>query len=164
MRRIGLLSDTHAWIDPGIMDYFKDCDEEWHCGDIGDIKVARKMEAAFDFTAVYGNVDDYRIRQMYPETKIFMCEGVKVVMKHIGGYPGKYAPGVRTLLQREHPRLFLCGHSHILKVMYDKNLECLCMNPGAAGRYGFHIVRTAMKFIIDGTDIRNLEIAEYSRK
>lgn len=163
MRKIGLLSDTHGWIDPQIVEFFKDCDEVWHCGDIGDYRVFEKLEADFNFSAVYGNIDDYYTRRQYPQTKIFMCEDVKVVMTHIGGYPGKYAPGISALLRKERPKLFLCGHSHIAKVMYDKSLECLCINPGAAGRYGFHVVRTAMRFVIDGSEIKDLEIAEYGR-
>lgn len=163
MRRIGLLSDTHSWFDADLEDFFRDCDEVWHCGDIGDYRVAARMEELFDFSAVYGNIDDYYTRRQYPQTKIFMCEDVKVVMTHIGGYPGKYAPGVYALLRKERPKLFLCGHSHIAKVMFDRELGCLCINPGAAGRYGFHSVRTAMRFVIDGTDIRDLEIAEYAR-
>lgn len=164
MIRIGLLSDTHGWLDPQLVEFFKDCDEVWHCGDIGDVSVADKLAIDFNFRAVYGNIDGGVLRRMYPETQVFQCEGVKVVMTHIGGYPGRYEPRIRSLLLREHPRLFICGHSHITKVMYDKKLNCLHINPGAAGRYGFHKVRTAVRFVIEKENIRDLELVEYERE
>ena len=163
MRRIGLLSDTHSHWDERYAKYFGSCDEIWHAGDIGSMIVADGLAGIAPLKAVYGNIDTTAIRREYPLVQRFMCEGVDVLMKHIGGYPGKYAPGIAALLRKERPKLFLCGHSHIAKVMYDKSLECLCINPGAAGRYGFHVVRTAMRFVIDGSDIKDLEIAEYGR-
>lgn len=161
--KIGLLSDTHGWLDPQLLDFFKGCDEVWHCGDIGDVAVADRLAAAFSFRAVYGNIDGGELRRMYPETLCFECEGVKVVMTHIGGYPGRYDPRVREVLYRERPQLFVCGHSHIAKVMYDKALGCLHINPGAAGRYGFHKVRTAARFVIEKGNIRDLELVEYKK-
>lgn len=163
MMKIGLLSDTHGWLDPKLVEFFKDCDEVWHCGDIGDVGVAEKLAIDFNFRAVYGNIDGGALRRMYPETQIFACEGVKVVMTHIGGYPGHYDPRIRGLLLRESPRLFVCGHSHIAKVMFDKKLNCLHINPGAAGRYGFHKVRTAVRFVIDKDNIKDLELVEYEK-
>lgn len=163
MMLIGLLSDTHGWLDPKLVEFFKDCDEVWHCGDIGDVAVADKLEIDFNFKAVYGNIDGGVLRRMYPESRTFVCEGVKVVMTHIGGYPGRYDPRIKNLLFREKPKLFVCGHSHILKVIHDKTLDCLHINPGAAGRYGFHKVRTAVRFVLDKGNIRDLEVVEYGK-
>lgn len=163
MKRIGLLSDTHGWLDPKLTEFFRHCDEVWHCGDIGDTAVADALADRFRLRAVYGNIDGGVLRRMFRETEIFECEGVKVVMTHIGGYPGRYDLRIRPILVAEKPRLFVCGHSHIAKVMYDKKLECLHINPGAAGRYGFHKVRTAVRFTIDGKEIKDLELAEYER-
>lgn len=161
--KIGLLSDTHGWLDPKLLEFFKDCDEVWHCGDIGDESIANKLEKTFHFRAVYGNIDGGLLRRTYPETQIFQCEGVKVVMTHIGGYPGRYDARIKDTLYREHPKLFVCGHSHITKVMFDKTLGCLHINPGAAGHYGFHKVRTAVRFVIEGENIKDLELVEYSK-
>ncbi|GHV65856.1 phosphoesterase [Bacteroidia bacterium] len=161
--KIGLLSDTHGWLDPKIVLFFKDCDEIWHCGDIGDIAVTdelRMLPALTTLRAVYGNVDGYPARQIFQETELFDCEGVKVVMTHIGGYPGNYDSRVRNLLEQEKPQLFVCGHSHILKVLNDKKLKCLHINPGAAGKYGFHKVRTAVRFEIEKGTIKDLEVWE----
>lgn len=161
--KIGLLSDTHGWLDPQIVQFFKDCDEVWHCGDIGDTGVSDELAGRFNFKAVYGNIDGGMLRRIYPEILVFDCEGVKVVMTHIGGYPGRYDPAVREVLLRERPKLFVCGHSHIVKVMHDKKLGCLHINPGAAGRYGFHQVRTAVRFNIEAGNIKDLELVEYKR-
>lgn len=161
--KIGLLSDTHGWLDPKVEEFFKDCDEVWHCGDIGDIAVADHLATSFNLRAVYGNIDGGEVRQMFPEMLVFVCEGVKTLMTHIGGYPGHYDVRIREALNRERPQLFVCGHSHILKVMYDKNLECLHINPGAAGRYGFHKVRTVVRFTISAGKIKDLEVAEYEK-
>lgn len=160
---IGLLSDTHGWLDPQLVEFFKDCDEVWHCGDIGDVRVADKLTVDFNFKAVYGNIDGGVLRRMYPETQIFECEGVKVVMTHIGGYPGHYDSRIKNILLKEKPKLFICGHSHITKIMYDKKIDCLHINPGAAGRYGFHKVRTAVRFKIEKGTIKDLELVEYER-
>lgn len=161
--KIGLLSDTHGWLDPKVEEFFQACDEVWHCGDIGALSVADRLAARFNFRAVYGNIDGGEIRQIFPETLIFECEGVKTVMTHIGGYPGHYDVRIREVLNRERPQLFVCGHSHILKVMYDKHLACLHINPGAAGRYGFHKVKTAVRFVIEQGDIRDLEVLELDK-
>lgn len=163
MKKIGLLSDTHGWLDSKLLEFFKDCDEVWHCGDIGSMEVADELTRHFRFRAVYGNIDGGMIRRVYPETDSFTCEEVKVLMTHIGGYPGHYDMRVRERLQAERPGLFVCGHSHIAKVMYDKKLGCLHINPGAAGRYGFHKIRTAVRFVIDGNNIRDLELVEYEK-
>lgn len=161
--KIGLLSDTHGWLDPKVEEFFKDCDEVWHCGDIGDITVTDHLATSFNLRAVYGNIDGGEVRQMFPEMLVFVCEGVKTLMTHIGGYPGHYDVRILEALNRERPQLFVCGHSHILKVMYDKNLECLHINPGAAGRYGFHKVRTVVRFTISAGKIKDLEVAEYEK-
>ncbi|MCM1031771.1 MAG: metallophosphatase family protein [Oscillibacter sp.] len=163
MKRIGLLSDTHGWLDSKVMEFFRQCDEVWHCGDIGDVAVADTLSARFQLRAVYGNIDGGVLRQMFRATEVFECEGVKVVMTHIGGYPGRYDLRIKPLLLAEAPRLFVCGHSHIAKVMFDKKLNCLHINPGAAGRYGFHKVRTAVRFVLDAGNVRDLELAEYEK-
>lgn len=163
MKRIGLLSDTHGWLDPKLLEFFRDCDEVWHCGDIGDVAVADELSARFRLRAVYGNIDGGVLRRMFRETEVFECERVKVMMTHIGGYPERYDLRIKPLLSVEAPRLFVCGHSHIAKVMYDKKINCLHINPGAAGRYGFHKVRTAVRFVLDGGNVKDLELAEYEK-
>lgn len=163
MVKIGLLSDTHGWLDPKIVEFFKDCQQVWHCGDIGDVAVTDELERRFVVHAVYGNVDGELIRRIYPRTELFACEGVKVLMTHIGGYPGHYEKQVGEILRSERPKLFVCGHSHIAKVKYDKQLDCLHINPGAAGKFGFHQVRTAVRFEINGERIENLELIELEK-
>lgn len=160
---IGLLSDTHGWLDTKVEEFFRDCGEVWHCGDIGDLAVSDRLAASFNLRAVYGNIDGGEVRLMFPETLIFDCEGVKTVMTHIGGYPGHYDARIRDILYRERPKLFVCGHSHILKVMYDKSLDCLHINPGAAGRSGFHKVRTAVRFVVDKGNLKDLEVLELKK-
>jgi len=164
MKKIGLLSDTHGYWDDKYYHYFSECDEIWHAGDIGVNQVAEKLAAFKPFRAVYGNVDDHLIRAVYSKHLRFMCEEVDVWMTHIGGYPGKYASEVRPGIYENPPALFICGHSHILKVTYDKSLKILCLNPGAAGKYGFHNVRTLLRFEIDKKEIRNLEVIEIVKK
>jgi len=161
--KIGLLSDTHGYLDSKVEHFFKDCGEVWHCGDIGDRAVSDRLAESFRLRAVYGNIDGGEMRRMFSESLIFVCEGVKIVMTHIGGYPGHYDARIREVLYREHPQLFVCGHSHILKVMYDKTLKCLHINPGAAGRYGFHQVRTAVRFAIEKGNIKDLEVLELEK-
>lgn len=161
--KIGVLSDTHGWLDSKVEQFFQDCDEVWHCGDIGDVTVVDRLAASFNLRAVYGNIDGGEMRQLFSETLIFECEGVKTMMTHIGGYPGHYDIRIREALYRERPQLFVCGHSHILKVMYDKKLGCLHMNPGAAGKYGFHKVRTAIRFVITAGNIKDLEVLELEK-
>ena len=161
MQRIGLLSDTHAWWDERYAHYFAECDEVWHAGDIGSADVADRFEQLpVTFRAVYGNIDGYDIRLRYPEVLRFTVEGVDVLMKHIGGYPGKYDASVRGILMQNPPRLFVCGHSHIMKVKYDKTLDLLHINPGAAGVYGIQAVRTLVRFTLADADIRDLEVIE----
>lgn len=160
MKRIGLLSDTHNWWDERFEKYFATCDEIWHAGDIGSIELADKFARLKPFRAVYGNIDDQIVRSVYPEIIRFEIENIEVLMTHIGGYPGKYNPKIKTILESKPPQLFICGHSHILKVMYDKKLKCLHINPGAAGVYGFHAVRTLVCFTIDKKEIKDLEVIE----
>ena len=160
MKRIGLLSDTHGWLDPSVVNFFENCDEVWHCGDFGSVEVADELAEKFNLKGVYGNCDDYDIRLMFKEIEIFTCERVKVFMTHIGGYPDHYYLSIAKQLLIERPKLFVCGHSHITKVIYDKKLECLHINPGAAGKYGIQIIRTAVRFVIDGDRIKDLEIWE----
>ena len=164
MRRIGILSDTHGYWDDRYETYFAQCDEIWHAGDIGSADVALRLSAIRPLRAVCGNIDGYPVRQMYPKTLHFTVEDVSVMMTHIGGYPGRYEPAIRAELYETKPQLFVCGHSHILKVMFDKRLNCLCLNPGAAGKSGFHTVRTLMRFVIDGADIRDMEIIELAKR
>ena len=160
MKKIGLLSDTHGLLDDKVFEHFKDCDEIWHAGDIGTVEVADRLAAFKPLRAVYGNIDGDKLRVMFKQHERWMCEGVDVWMTHIGGYPGKYAREVKPEIFMHPPKLFISGHSHILKVMYDKKLGTLHINPGAEGKYGFHNVRTLVRFEIDGTDIRNLEVIE----
>lgn len=164
MKIIGLLSDTHSHVHPRIIEFLKDCDEVWHAGDIGDIKVAEQFSNHKTFRAVYGNIDGYPVRNIYPKTEIFNCEDVKVLMTHIGGYPTRYEKNVNELIQAEKPKLLITGHSHILKVMYDKKNELMHMNPGAAGKFGSHKFMTALRFKIEGKEIKNLEILELIRE
>ena len=160
MKKIGLLSDTHGFLDDKVFEHFKDCDEVWHAGDIGTVEVADRLAAFKPLRAVYGNIDGDKLRVMFKQHERWMCEGVDVWMTHIGGYPGNYAREVKPEIFMHPPKLFISGHSHILKVMYDKKLGTLHINPGAEGKYGFHNVRTLVRFEIDGTDIRNLEVIE----
>lgn len=162
--KIGLLSDTHGRLDERVLRFFRECGEVWHCGDVGDAAVIRELERSFRVRAVYGNIDGGEVRRMLPEVAVFGCEGVKTVMTHIGGYPGHYDLRIRSTLFRERPKLFVCGHSHILKVMYDKSLGCLHINPGAAGMYGFHKVCTAIRFEVEAGEIRDLEVLEFEKR
>lgn len=164
MKRIGLLSDTHGWIYPGLIEFFADCDEIWHAGDIGNAATYDILSGMKPLRAVYGNIDGQDVRQLCPEVQLFNCEDVKVIIKHIGGYPGRYDRSVGDLLFKERPNLFISGHSHILKVMYDNKLGLMHMNPGAAGRSGLHTKITCLRFSVEGHDIRELEILEKDRK
>lgn len=145
-------------IIPQVYDFFKDVDEIWHCGDIGNIETAERLEAFKPLRAVHGNIDDHVVRLQYPEDLFFHVEDVDVYMTHIGGYPGLYMPEVRIILQEKHPQLFVCGHSHILKVVYDNKLGLLHINPGAAGKSGFHKNITMVRFTIDGKEFKEMEI------
>ncbi len=164
MIKIGLLSDTHGYLDDKIFEYFKDCDEIWHAGDIGDIKIAERLSQFREFKAVHGNIDTVDIRSVYPENLRFKAEGMNVWIKHVGGYPGKYDRSVRNELLSDTPDLFITGHSHILKIMFDKKLNLLFINPGAAGRNGLHQVRTAVRFAIDKKNVIDMEVIELGKK
>lgn len=155
-----MLSDTHSHIDERIIHYASMADEIWHAGDIGTIKVTDDLKQLKPLRAVYGNIDDAEIRKEFPLNNRFICEGVDVWITHIGGYPGKYSPAVRDAIKANPPKLFICGHSHILKVMNDNNLGLLHMNPGAAGKHGFHKKRTMLRFELSAGEIKNLEVIE----
>jgi len=154
------MSDTHSYLHPQVIRYFDKVDEIWHAGDIGDVKVADELEAFKPFRAVYGNIDGKDLRVRYPEQLRFTMEGVDVFMIHIGGYPGKYVPGVRELIKQQPPKLFICGHSHILKVMPDPAFQLLHINPGACGQQGWHKVKTLVRFELTEGRIQQLEVIE----
>ena len=160
MTKIGLLSDTHSYLDDKIFQYFNKCDEIWHAGDIGNIQLADKLSAFKPLRAVYGNVDGQDVRIVYPKHLRFKCENVDVWITHIGGYPNNYSKEVKPEIFKNPPKLFISGHSHILKVMYDKKLDLLHINPGAAGKSGFQQVRTFVRFTIDDKNIKDLEVIE----
>ena len=162
MKRIGLLSDTHGWWDERYAKHFAECDEIWHAGDIGSMLLVERLQEIAPLRAVYGNIDGGDVRRMFTEVYRFRCEEVEVVMTHIGGYPGHYSPAIYKKLVANPPQLFISGHSHILKVMYDKQLGCLHINPGAAGIQGFQTVRTLVRFTVDGKEIKDLEVVELS--
>jgi putative phosphoesterase len=163
MTKILLLSDTHGYIDDAVLKYVKQADEVWHAGDIGDLKITDAIKALKPLRAVYGNIDDAKTRIEFPEHNRFMCEQVDVWITHIGGYPKRYDMRVRETIKQNPPDLFISGHSHILKVIPDKKLNLLHMNPGAIGIYGLHKVRTMLRFTIDGKKIDNLEVIEFKR-
>ena len=160
MTKIGLLSDTHGYWDEKYLQYFESCDEIWHAGDIGSLEVAQKLAAFRPFRAVYGNIDGQEIRQLYPQILRFTVDGAEVLMKHIGGYPGKYDPYKQRPIRGRPAKIVVRGHSHILKVKYDKTLGMLHINPGAAGISGFHKVRTMVRFVIDNGTFKDLEVIE----
>lgn len=198
MTRIGLISDTHGWLDEAVYGHFKECDEVWHAGDFGsvptaapilprgegngeevleDLRVERqsygdifvvRFKKLFDrkiiFRGVYGNIDTVKLRMDYPEKLFFACEGVNVFMQHIGGYPGRYSKGVKEDIIAHKSGLFISGHSHILKIMYDQKLHCLHINPGAAGKQGWHKMRTIVRFAIEGKEIKNCEVVELGER
>ena len=165
MTRIGLISDTHGYLDENIFEHFKNCDEVWHVGDFGSEDLVHGLTSRLTMVrGVYGNIDGQAIRTEFPELLVFMCEGVKVMMKHIGGYPPKYNPETKKEILIHRPQLFISGHSHILKIMYDDKLNCLHMNPGAAGKQGWHKVRTIIRFVIDGTEMKDAEVIELGKK
>ena len=164
MIRIGLLSDTHSYLDKSVFKYFDACDEIWHAGDIGDASVADELEAFRPLRAVYGNIDDSKMRIRFPEDLRFSVGGLEVFMTHIGGYPGRYNKRVRSNLRDQPPKLYICGHSHILKVMPDKKLNLLHVNPGAAGHHGFHKMRTIVRFAIDEQEVKAFEVIELGKR
>lgn len=163
MKKILLLSDTHSYLDDTILKYVKQADEVWHAGDIGDLKVTDTLKSLKTLKAVYGNIDNANARTEFPLHNRFMCEKVDVWITHIGGYPGRYSPNIKEEIKNNPPNLFISGHSHILKVMNDKKLGTLHMNPGAIGTHGFHKVRTMLRFEIEADKIQNLEVIEIKR-
>lgn len=164
MKRIGLISDTHNYLDEAVFKHFEKCDEIWHGGDFGSATLADQLNNYRPLRGIYGNIDGQDIRSRFPEVARFPCEEVKVLMIHIGGYPGRYSPLAKKELSDFKPKIFVAGHSHILKIMYDDKLQCLHMNPGAAGKQGWHKVRTLVRFVIDGADIRDCEVIELGKR
>lgn len=163
MTRIGLISDTHSYIDDAVFEHFAQCDEIWHGGDFGSIEVIEKLQAYKPLKGVYGNIDDGKIRTDFPETLVYTCEEVKVMIKHIGGYPPKYNTETKKEILQHKPQLFISGHSHILKIIFDDKINCLHINPGAYGKQGWHKVRTLVTFCIDGNQIKNCNVIEMPR-
>lgn len=163
MKRIGILSDTHGYWDARYAKHFADCDEIWHAGDIGSNEIIDRLSEIAPLIAVAGNIDDSTTRRTCGTLKTWTTEGVKVMMTHIGGYPGKYAPGIRFKIETNRPDIFVAGHSHILKVMYDHSLNTLHINPGAAGVYGWQAVRTLVKLTLDSSTIKDLEVIELGK-
>ena len=164
MKKIALISDTHSFLGKDVVSHLRDVDEIWHAGDVGDPKMMDVLSEIKETKGVYGNIDGTEVRAQYPLNLIFECEDVKVLMTHIGGYPGRYTKRVKELLVKEKPQLYICGHSHICKVMRDKALNVLHMNPGACGYEGFHSFRTMLKFECSAGEILNLELVELGRR
>ncbi|MDC0496923.1 metallophosphatase family protein [Flavobacteriaceae bacterium] len=164
MKKILLISDTHGYIDQRIIQYAKQSDETWHAGDIGELKVTDELKKVTTLRAVHGNIDNNKIRAEYPENLRFQIEEMKIWITHIGGYPNKYNQRIRQEIYTNPPDIFICGHSHILKVINDKKLDCLHINPGAIGKHGFHQVRTMIRFEIIKSKIQNLEVIEFKRQ
>lgn len=163
MKRIGVISDTHSLFDNELREFLRDVDEIWHAGDFGSLELADEIAAFKPLKGVYGNIDGGTMRRVYPEFSFFECEGKRVLITHIGGYPNHYSPAAMRMIESTRPDIFIAGHSHILKVIYDPVCKLLHINPGAAGQYGFHKVRTAVRFTLDDGDIRDMEIGEWSR-
>ena len=164
MKRIGLMSDTHGFIDPKIYHYFKDVDEIWHAGDVGDLSIMEQLPKGKPIRGVFGNIDDQAVQEQFPEWQEFELEGVKVVMTHIGGLPPRYAKGVQTRLKTQKAQLFVCGHSHVCRVEFDREINCLYMNPGAVGQHGFHQMRTFLLFELDAGKMTNLRVVELGKR
>ena len=164
MKQIVLLSDTHHTLDERFFSHFENADEIWHAGDIGSLDVTDQLKNFAPVRAVFGNIDNHKIRAHFKKMLLFRCEDVKVMMTHIGGYPNRYAKGVKERLEEIQADLFICGHSHILKVMYDKKIKTMHMNPGAIGDFGIHQVKTVLCFTIDGKDIKELRVVEFPKR
>lgn len=160
MKKIGLLSDTHSYLDPSVFEYFKNVDEIWHAGDIGSMEVLEQLEAFKPTKAVYGNIDHAQLRRACPEHQRFDCEGMDIWITHIGGYPGRYDRRIRDAIRANPPDIFICGHSHILKIMPDKKLNLLHINPGACGNHGFHKMKTMVRFVIEEGRAKDMEVIE----
>jgi len=163
MKKIVLLSDSHSYIDDLILGNIIECDEVWHAGDIGTISVIERISEIKPLRAVYGNIDGNDIRRIFPKIDIFEREGNKILMTHAGGYPGKYLNEIKNIIKRELPFIVVCGHSHILKIIYDKEYRHLHLNPGAIGKYGFHVKRTLLRFDLSYNNVSNMEIIEYEK-
>ena len=163
MTKIGVISDTHGIFDDKLIDFLMPCDEIWHAGDIGSIRLLQQLENFKPLKAVYGNIDDNKVRQCIPEINRFKCEDKDIMITHIGGYPGRYETKISGMFEAYPPDIFICGHSHILKVQFDKKYNLMHINPGAAGKSGFHRYRTAIRFQINGTDLKELEVLEIER-
>lgn len=163
MKRILLLSDSHGYMDSAVLEHCADADEVWHAGDIGTVDVTDQIKGVATLRAVYGNIDGTELRAEFPLHQRFLCEGVDVWITHIGGYPGRYSPAIRNEIRVNPPDLFICGHSHILKVMRDQKLNLIHMNPGAIGKHGFHKSRTMLRFVLDQGRIDQLEVIEFKR-
>lgn len=164
MKRILLISDTHSYLDDALMKHIMEADEVWHAGDIGSIELTDKLKTLKPLRAVYGNIDDAIVRKEFPKNLVFNCEEVRVFITHICGQPTNYIKEVKDIIKEEKPRLFICGHSHILKVMYQKEYDLLHMNPGACGIHGFHQVKTVLRFVIDGSEIKDLAVIELGKR
>ena len=164
MKKIILLSDSHHSLDERIFPHLEECDEVWHAGDIGNLEVTDKLKTFAPLRAVWGNIDDHTAKKEFREITYFKCQKMKVMMTHIGGYPGRYEKGIKEILKDKRPDLFISGHSHILKVMHDKELDILHMNPGAIGNYGWHKVKTILAFTVDGKEIKDLRVIEFTRE
>lgn len=164
MTKVGLLSDTHGFVDPAVYKHFKDCDEIWHAGDIGHVQVIDDLSQFKTLRAVYGNIDGHVVRRSVPEDLVFEIDGIKIFMTHIGGSPGRYNLRVKSLMQLYKPNIFICGHSHILKVIYDKQMNHLHINPGAAGNHGFHHVKTLIRFDLNQGKPANMEVIELGKR
>ncbi len=163
--KIGLLSDTHSYLDPKVFEYFKDCDEIWHGGDMGDAAVVNDLEKFKPVRAVFGNIDDKEIQVRFPENNWFICEGLSVWITHIGGAPPNYNPRIKKVLKDRVPDIFICGHSHILRIKKDLTYNnMLYINPGAAGNHGFHQIKTIVRFEIIGTEMKNMEVIELGKR
>jgi putative phosphoesterase len=159
-----LISDTHHYLDDAVFKHFDKCDEIWHAGDFGAAVISDALSSFKPLKGVYGNIDGADIRSLHPEIIRFKCEEVEVLMIHIGGYPNRYSPKIKPVILKDPPKLFISGHSHILKVVFDEKLQCLHMNPGAAGKQGWHKVRTLIRFTIDGKNIKDCEVIELGKK
>lgn len=160
MRKIGLMSDTHGYVDPKVFDYFKDVDEIWHAGDVGDIEVVHLLEKFKPVRGIFGNIDGHEVRAAWPKYQRFKCEDMEVLMTHIGGKPYKYSKDAYPELIENSPNIFVCGHSHILLVQFDKKIQSLWLNPGACGYKGFHKIKTLLRFEIHGKEVKNMEVIE----
>jgi len=162
--KIALISDSHGYLDSAVLMHLREADEIWHAGDIGEIEILGRLPSGKNLRVITGNIDDHQARLIYPEELVFDIEGVKVLMLHIGGKPPGYAKGVKDRIRTISPHLFVCGHSHICKVEFDKNLNCLYMNPGAVGQQGFHVMRTMLLFELEDGKIKNLRVVELGRR